>query len=172
MIRIGRTWVGLHTGRANALAERAIAADALPTLSGHATRRREVAVPALPGHPRASRVDFVLGDHHRDPRPLYLEVKSVTLARGSVARFPDSVTERGRRHAEVLAALAGDGARAALLFVVQRADCVRVEPADDIDPAYGAALRAAATRGVELLAVRVRVSPRGLRVEDALPVVT
>ena len=55
-------------------------------------------------------------------------------------------------------------------FVVQRADCRSVEPADDIDPAYGAALREAAAAGVELLAVRARVGPTGIRYECPLTV--
>jgi len=57
-----------------------------------------------------------------------------------------------------------------MLFVVQRADCNRIEPADDIDPAYGAALREAVSRGVEVLAVGTRISARSIRVEGALPV--
>ena len=166
MIRVGRTWVGVHTGRANALAERALATGTLAPLAGYRSRRREVAVHG------GSRLDFLLEGHRRDPRPLYLEVKSVTLAdaSGRVARFPDSVTTRGRRHAETLADLADAGARAALLFVVQRADAERVEPADEIDPAYGRALRRAVERGVLVLAVRTRVTPRALLVERPLPV--
>ncbi len=164
MIRIGRTWVGLHTGRANAVAECALAAEALPELAGYVHRKREVAVGG------GSRMDFRLDGRSGDPRPCWLEVKSVTLAEGRTARFPDSVTARGRRHAETLASLATGGARAVMLFVVQRADCLRVEPADDIDPAYGAALRAAADGGVEVLAMRVRVSPRNLRFDGPLPV--
>ena len=113
---------------------------------------------------------FWLAGHPRDPRPAYVEVKSVTLARGRMARFPDSVTARGRRHLEVLAALRAEGARACLLFVVQRSDCDAVEPADEIDPAYGRTLRAAAAAGVELLALRVRVSPRALAPDRMLPV--
>ena len=58
----------------------------------------------------------------------------------------------------------------ALLFVIQRADCDWVEPADEIDPAYGRALRAAARAGVELLAVRARVSPSRIALERAVPV--
>ena len=57
-----------------------------------------------------------------------------------------------------------------LLFVVQRADCDRVRPADAIDPAYGAALRRAAGEGVEVRAVRARVSPRGIRLDGPLRV--
>jgi sugar fermentation stimulation protein A len=170
MIRIGRTWVGLHTGRANGLAERVLTAGAIPALGGYANLHREVVAPPLPGHEARSRLDFRLSGHARDPRPHWVEVKSVTLAEGRVARFPDSVTERGRRHAEVLSALVERGARASLLFVVQRADCERVEPADDIDPAYGQALRDAAGRGVGVLALRVRVGPRGLGLDGPLPV--
>lgn len=166
MIRAGRTWVGLHTGRANALAAAAVDAGLVPELARFRARRAEVRMP------EGSRLDFVLEGDPRDPRPLHLEVKSVTLAEGRVARFPDSVTARGRRHMELLRDLAVRGGRAALLFVVQRGDCERVEPADDIDPAYGEALRAAEAAGVTLHAVRVRVSPRALRVEGLLPVVT
>jgi sugar fermentation stimulation protein A len=164
MVRVGRTWVGLHTGRANSLAEAALRADAIEALSGYRRMRREVVAPD------GSRIDFLLEEHPEDPRPAWIEVKSVTLAEGSLARFPDSVTERGRRHAMALADLAESGARSALLFVVQRADCDRVEPADDIDPAYGAALREAVSRGVEVLAVGTRVTARGIRVESTLPV--
>ena len=163
MTRVGRTWIGLHTTRANALVEAALAAGAIPALAGYAHRRRE-AVPESVGG--GARFDFLLTGHPRDTRPLWLEVKSATLAAGRVARFPDSVTLRGRRHLELLTKLQRQGARAALLFVIQRADCSVVEPADDLDPAYGRALRTAAAEGVELLAVRGRVSPRGLSLES------
>jgi sugar fermentation stimulation protein A len=164
MIRVGRTWVGIHTGRANAVAEAALRANAIGALAGYPRLRREVVTP------QGSRIDFRLDGHPDDPRPAWLEVKSVTLAEGNLARFPDSVTERGRRHAVALADLVESGARSALLFVVQRADCDRVEPADDIDPAYGAALREAASRGVEVLALGARVTASSIRAESALPV--
>ena len=163
MIRVGRTWIGLHTLRANTLVDAALSAGAIPALSGYALHRREAAPLAVGG---GARFDFLLSGHPRDTRPLWLEVKSATLAEGSVARFPDSVTLRGRRHLELLAKLRREGARAALLFVIQRADCRVVVPADEIDREYGRALRAAAAEGVELLAVRGRVSPRGLFLES------
>ena len=163
MIRVGRTWVGLHTGRANALAARALETEVLPALAGYAEIRREVT--AEPG----SRLDFRLTGGRRR-KPLWLEVKSVTLAAGDVARFPDAVTTRGARHMRALAKLRAAGDRAAVLFVVQRADCRRVEPAAEIDPAYAAALRDAARAGVEVHALRARVTPRRLVLDGALPV--
>lgn len=162
MIRVGRTWVGLHTTRANALVAAGLAAGALEAFRGLPEVRREVG--AGPG----SRLDFRLAGGRR--KPVWLEVKSVTLAEGRTARFPDAVTARGRRHMETLARLRAEGARAAVLFVVQRGDCDHVEPADDVDPAYGEALRRAARAGVEVHAVRARVSPRALRLDGPIPV--
>lgn len=164
MMRIGRTWVGLQTLRANHVAAAVLAANALPPLAGYRTQKREARVDG------GSRLDFALSDHPDDPRVAYVEVKSVTLAEAGVARFPDSVTERGRRHLESLVELHRRGHRTAMLFLVQRADCDRVEPADDIDPAYGETLRRAAENGVELFAIGARVTARAITVERMLPV--
>jgi sugar fermentation stimulation protein A len=164
MIRVGRIWVGLYAARANQLARLALEHGAIPGLEAYREVRSEVAVHG------GSRLDFRLDRHASDHRPLYVEVKSVTLAEGRRARFPDAVTTRGRRHLETLAELHRDGARAALLYVVQRGDCDTVEPADDIDPEYGAALRSAAEAGVELFAVRARVLANQIRLEESLPV--
>lgn len=166
MMRIGRTWVGLHTGRANALVARALAHGLPRSLAGYREIRREVNV----RHGElAARLDFRLAGHRTRP-DAWLEVKSVTLAERGLALFPDSVTERGRRHVELLEALRRGGSRAALLFLVQRADCDRVAPADDIDPAYGEALRRAVGAGVEVLALSARVTSRAICVERELPV--
>jgi sugar fermentation stimulation protein A len=164
MIRAGRAWIGLHTGRANAVAARALEAGIVPELEGYGEIRREVRVG------EGTRLDFALARWRGDRRAVYVEVKSVTLAEGSLALFPDSVTERGRRHVETLARLRRRGSRAVLLFLVQRADCDRVAPADAIDPAYAAALRAAARAGVEIFALGARVTARAITVERRLPV--
>lgn len=165
MIRVGRVWVGLHAARANALAERVLTSGAYPPLSGYARIAREVAIE------EGSRLDFRLdGGDDDDPAPCWIEVKSVTLCEDGRARFPDAVTARGRRHLEHLMARRARGERVALLYVVQRADAESVAPADDIDPAYGQTLRAAARAGVELHALGARVQARRIRVERALPV--
>lgn len=164
MIRVGRIYVGLYAARANQLVARALAAGVLPGLTGYGEIVPEVRVGD------GSRLDFALAGHARDERRAFVEVKSVTLAEGATARFPDAPTARGRRHLEALAGLRAQGARAVMLFVVQRADCDRVEPADDIDPDYGRALREAAAAGVEVMAVGARVQARGIRLSATLPV--
>ena len=164
MIRIDGVWVGLHTLRANAVAGEALRGSAVDSLSGYTEVRPEVKVGAK------TRIDFSLAGHPGDPRTCLVEVKSVTMAEGSEGRFPDSVTERGRKHADTLAALVSEGMRAALLFVVQRGDCDRVAPAEDIDPDYAEALQRAAERGVEVFALGTEVSPQAIRVTKELPV--
>ena len=162
MIRVKRTWVGLHTGLANHFAERVIAAGVVPELAGYAEIAREVRAG------EGSRLDFRLAGGRR--KPAWVEVKSVTLAEDGVARFPDSVSERATRHSQTLARLRAEGSRAVQLYVVQRGDCERVRPADEIDPRYGEALRAAVASGVEVVAVRARVSPRAITFDGILPV--
>jgi sugar fermentation stimulation protein A len=157
MIRVGRSWVGVNTIRANAVAARALERGVLPALAGYAALEREVS----PGG--RTRLDFRLRGHPDDARRAWVEVKSVTLADGSRGLFPDSVTERGRRHLEVLMRLAARGERAVLLYIVQRADCDLVAPAETIDPAYARTLRAASRAGVELFALGARLGARGIR---------
>jgi sugar fermentation stimulation protein A len=164
MIRVGRGWVGVNTGRANDAAARALEVGALPELAEYAGIEREVRTG------ERSRLDFRLVSHARGEPGAWLEVKSVTLAEGGTGLFPDSVTERGRRHLEELMRLRRAGERAALLFLVQRADCAAVAPAEAIDPRYAETLREAAEHGVELYALGARVTARSIRVERRLPV--
>ncbi|MEJ2027343.1 MAG: DNA/RNA nuclease SfsA, partial [Limibacillus sp.] len=54
--------------------------------------------------------------------------------------------------------LVEQGARAVMLYVVQREDCARFAPAGDIDPAYAEGLTRAKARGVEMLAYSCKLS--------------
>ncbi len=163
LVRARGAWVGVHPARANALVRAGLTNKTFPCFAGY----REIRAEQRSGE---SRIDFVLDAHRGGDPALWLEVKSVTLAEGRAGRFPDSVTERGRRHARRLGALRRAGERAALLFLVQRRDCDWVEPADDIDPAYGRALRDAAADGVAVYAWRVRPTVRALCLETPLEV--
>ena len=88
-----------------------------------------------------------------------LEVKNVTLCcHDKTACFPDAVTVRGHKHLEDLMLAAHEGYRAVLFFLVQRAEALAFQPADEIDPEYGRLLRKARVNGVELLAYRTQVT--------------
>ena len=164
-IRIGRTWVGVNTMNPNRVVEEAIARRRVPELDGYGVVRREVRY----GRGMGSRIDLLLEERGRPD--CYVEVKNATLRVGDGALFPDSVTERGRRHLEELACVARQGLRAVMFFFVGRSDCRFVGPAEHIDPDYARTLRRVAACGVEVLGYRGHVSAAGLRLGPRLPVV-
>lgn len=143
-------WVGTNTLYANRVFRTLVSRGVFPELDG-ASVRAEVA------HGR-SRFDFNVGG-------MMVEVKSVTLTRtpsnGSAGLFPDAVSARAARHCDELAALAAAGHPAAIVFVAQRGDVESVAPEDEIDPAFGVALRGAAKAGVLVLACALDIAPRG-----------
>ncbi|AIR88175.1 DNA/RNA nuclease SfsA [Pseudomonas cremoricolorata] len=154
----------INTGRANALVEEALRAGLISELRGFTALRREVAY----GEER-SRIDFRL---EFPEGPAYVEVKSVTLgyADSSVAAFPDAVTLRGAKHLRELAALARQGVRAVQLYSVNLTGIEAVRPAEEIDPGYAHALRAAVADGVEVLAYGTRLDAEQIVIDRPLPV--
>lgn len=162
LVDAGTSLVGIHTARANDLAELAVRASVIPALRGYPSLRREVRYGA------ASRCDLLL--EGAGP-PCWVEVKNTTLVEGSLALFPDAVSERGTKHLHELRAQVESGARAAMLFVVQRTDATAVAPADAIDPVYGRTLREVVAAGVEAYGLLVRPTPPALIIEGTLPVV-
>jgi sugar fermentation stimulation protein A len=189
LIQVGGRWVGVHTGLAVPLVQEALAGGKLfPELAGYERTITEVQY----GREGRSRIDLLLSRggsvipgqkipvsrrmRQGDER-VYVEVKNTTLVRsechgGTTLRmgaFPDAVTERGRKHLDELVGVVEEGHRAAMVYVAQRSDCDRFRPADEIDPAYGVALREAKRAGVELYAVRGRVGVRRMGLDRRLP---
>lgn len=161
-IRVGGAWVGVNTMLPNRIVRAGIEGGRVAELSGYSDVRSEVVCGP------SSRIDLLLTSPDR-PR-CWVEVKNTTLRDGDVARFPDAVTERGRKHLAELTRLVAEGDRAVMFFLVNRTDCGAMGPADDVDPEYGRALRAAAAAGVELLAYRAELLPSSARVGDRVPV--
>ena len=159
----GPELVGVNTMHPNAIVAEALAANAIPELAGYDTIRREVKYGA------ASRVDFLL--EHPSRPPCYVEVKNVHMMRQpSLAEFPDSVTARGARHLDELAAMVATGARAVMLFVIQIGSSTRFALARDIDPAYGAAFDRARAAGVEALAYTCRIDHTAITLAGRVPI--
>ena len=114
-----------------------------------------------------SRFDF---SFTKDGRPCFLEVKGVTLETEGVCAFPDAPTDRGAKHLRGLAEAVAEGYGAYVLFVIQMENVKYLCPNDATDPNFGAALRAAAAAGVQVLAVDCAVSPEEMRIRDRVPV--
>ncbi|MEE2761248.1 MAG: DNA/RNA nuclease SfsA [Pseudomonadota bacterium] len=157
LVRVGSGLVGINTGRANHLAAEAITASAIPELTGYRAMRREVK------YGKNSRIDLLLSEPEKPD--CYVEVKSVTLKRGKLAEFPDSVTARDTKHLGELVDRVRKGERAVMLYVIQRGDVNEFAVAADIDSAYAEALDAARAAGVEALCYRCRVAPDSIMVD-------
>ena len=162
LVRVGDHLVGINTSHPNRLVAEAIDAGLIPELAGYATLRREVR------YGRNSRIDVLLEGSGR--APCYVEIKNVHLRRATTAaEFPDCVTARGTKHLAELADAVAAGARAVMLYLVQRDDCDRFAIAGDIDPVYADGLRRARAIGVEILAYACRLSREGIDVARRLP---
>ncbi len=172
--------VGVNTMHPNRIVAEALAAGAISELCGYGLCRREVKYGV------ASRIDFLLedGDDKTYPRswhegqtsprnsepPLkpdhrvWLEVKNVHLMRTpGLAEFPDCVAARSLKHLHELKAMANEGDRAVVLFVVQRADCDAFSACRDLDPAFSDGLERTADAGMEVLAYACDLSITGIR---------
>ncbi len=155
--------VGINSGFANQIAEEAYHNGKLPFLSGYTKLERERK------YGKNSRIDLLLTADHMPPA--YVEVKNVHFMRQSgLAEFPDTKTARGTKHLEELGDMAESGARAIMLYVVQRDDCNRLKLCRDLDPAYCEAFDRAIERGVEAYAIKCTVSPREITASGLIPV--
>ena len=160
----GPTLVGINTSSPNGAVAAAIRLGLVPELSGYSSLRREVR------YGGNSRIDILLEDGSRPP--CYVEVKNVHLMReAGLAEFPDSVTARGAKHLKELSDMAISGARAVMVYFVQRGDAEAFALAEDIDPAYAAAFHEAAVLGVEALALASSLTLDGLERPRAIPLV-
>jgi len=154
--------VGINTMHPNRLVAEALAADAIPELSGYATHRREV------NYGTRSRVDFLL--QHPDRAPCWLEIKNCHLMRAAgLAEFPDCVAARSTRHLLELETMVAAGDRASVLFVVQRTDCQAFTACHELDPTFAKALDRVADAGVEVLVYACSVTVDGVTLSHRIP---
>jgi sugar fermentation stimulation protein A len=162
LIDMGSSLVGVNTLVPNRLVAEAVSAKAIAELKDFDTIQSEVKVSSH------SRLDLKL--EKASLPPCYVEIKNCTLVEEGRALFPDAVTARGRKHLEELQILAKSGNRCVMFFLIQRMDAKSFSPADDIDPAYGNALRQAFAHGVELLAYDVVIDFKQIHVNRRLPI--
>lgn len=148
LVKHERIWVSVFPVFANRLVGDALANRALSGLSDYTDFSSEVKV-------GRSRLDFQL---NFSDKPMWVEVKSVSLVEQTVGKFPDAQTERGRRHVDELIELKRKGNRTAVVFVSQRSDARTITSNDAIDPEFGKRLREAKQVGVELYGFNCKVT--------------
>jgi sugar fermentation stimulation protein A len=155
--------VGINTMHPNRLVEEALGAGSIAELRGYDLVRREVR------YDERCRIDLLL---RRAGHPdCFVEVKNVHLKRSAGAEFPDAVTARGAKHLGALARQVAAGARAVVVYVVQRTDCADFRIAADIDPLYAASFSAALAGGVEAVCYDCEVGLEGVELAAPLPIV-
>ena len=159
----GAELVGVNTAHPNTIVAEALAQDSIPELAGYASIRREVK------YGKSSRIDVLL--EHEGRPPCYVEVKNVHLMRQTdLAEFPDSVTVRGAKHLDEMAAMVSTGARAVMLFVIQIGSATSFTLARDIDPAYGRAFDRARETGVEAMAITCKITTESISIAKPVPI--
>jgi len=161
LIHMPGSLVGVNTLMPNRLVKHAVETGQIEELKGYDRVQSEVKISPH------TRVDLMLRDGDRDV--CHVEVKNCTMVEDRIARFPDAVTARGLKHLHELADQVAAGHRSVMLYFVQRMDADAFRPADDIDPAYGQALRQAVERGVEVLVYDVHIDLQAIRLNRRLP---
>jgi len=163
LIELESDWVGIDTAVPNKVVGEALRAGHIPEFATYTEIRAEVP------YGINSRIDFLLtgGDTNNEGLPdTYVEVKNVHLMRDAgLAEFPDTVTKRGAKHLNELAAMVAQGHRAVMLYCVQRTDCDRLALAADLDPGYAAAFARARAAGVEAQAWSCAISTGGITLD-------
>ena len=151
--------ISINTWLPNRFVEYLINTNKLAFLKNHTLEKREVTVDK-------SRFDFHLRDNDDD---LYLEVKSVTLVEEGIAKFPDAVTERGRRHVTHLGEMAEKGLKTMVLFVVQRPDAHSFQPQWERDPKFGFALYKAVKKGLKMKVIKMGIEQNECKYLGEIP---
>ncbi len=99
----------------------------------------------------------------------FIEVKNVSMAKNSIASFPDAKTTRGLKHIKELLELQKQGHTVEMVFVVQRSDCHSFQPAKDIDPQYSQALKAAYDQCLKVSAFPCLLNPNEICLNTTKP---
>ena len=82
----------------------------------------------------------------------------VAIIENKIAKFPDAVTLRGRKHVQQLGDMAKKGIKTMVLFVVQRHDSIMFKPQWERDPGFGSALFGAWRKGLNVRVIHMEMT--------------
>lgn len=153
MVKTPGSWVGVNTQVPNKIVKEALENKIFEKLKDFKHIHPEAKIN------EKSRLDFALSiDPEIEFKKIdlkkgqdkfhFIEVKNVSLVEDSIAKFPDSVTERGQKHLKDLMQLMDWGHSCEILYTIQRTDGRIFSPASDIDPKYAELLKEAHKHGV------------------------
>ncbi len=159
MVYSGEELISINSQLPNRFARHCIENALISELQGWQVKKQEYTI-------GRSRFDFLL---EKQGEEKLLEIKSATLVEDGIARFPDAVTSRGRRHVLHLAESISPERSAAVLFIIQRSDAFSFEPHWGRDPQFAEALKSSIEKGVELLIYTTHLTPDSMTLGQAIP---
>ncbi len=159
MVYAGDELISINSQLPNRFVRFCLDAGSIPEFSGWRVKKQEYTF-------GKSRFDFLL---EKGGKEKLLEVKSVTLVEGGVARFPDAVTARGTRHVNHLVDSITNERSASVLFIVQRSDAQRFEPHWGRDPQFANALKTAVEGGLGLTIYTSHIEPESMTLGRSIP---
>ncbi|MBU3146815.1 DNA/RNA nuclease SfsA [Clostridium sp. CF012] len=116
-----------------------------------------------------SRFDFKLSNDMGEE--YYLEVKGVTYEVDGKSMFPDAPTDRGTKHLLELIEAKKMGFGAGVLFLIQMNNIANFSPYDEMDAAFGKALRLACKSGVDIYAYECEVGENFITLSQPVAVI-
>jgi len=158
MIYMNGGWIGINTSIPNKLAYEAIVNGSIEKLQGYTFVKPEVKF-------TDSRFDIYAENENEK---CFIEVKNVSMKVGKYARFPDSVTTRGKKHLDTLMEAKKQGYRAVMLYIIQRSDIEIFGPAWDIDKTYAQTLVKAFHAGIEIIPLVASVNSDSIEIEKEI----
>ncbi len=119
--------------------------------------------------------EIVYGKHRFDfklsnsTQSLILEVKSVTLVENNIAKFPDCVTERGKKHVIKLGEMITHGIPCMILFIIQRPDVKSFNPAWSRDSKFCNALYDSYKKGLKIKVIKTQMNKNKIKYLGEVP---
>lgn len=169
MIQQGDLFIGVNTQNPNRLIRLGLFCQDLPNFPTYEHIAPEFAVDR-------HRLDFFCENSPHDA--LHMEVKNVHWRQKNLekaeyglekfpwAYFPDTVTERARNHVALLEKMGSQGHKTALMYVVQREDCLGVQASKEADFLYWSTLQDC--RYLKIYGYNCVLSPLGIALKDPL----
>ena len=156
----GKSKVGVNTHSSNKIVHHALKNNLIDELKDLLEIKPETKFGAN------TRFDFLV---LKKKYKAFIEVKNVTLSRKiKTAEFPDSITSRGLKHINELVKASEKNYKIFILYLIQRNDCTSFTIAQDIDPAYAAALTKAVKKKLNIICYDCKFSTKGIKLNNKI----
>jgi len=163
IIKVRKNLVGVNTHLANKIVHHGLSNNLINEIKNSQLVKPEVFFNSN------TRFDFLV---EKNKEKFFVEVKNTTLFReDKIAEFPDAITSRGSKHLKTLIDAIKKGYKSYILFLVQIQGMEYFKIAKDIDKEYYQNYLTAKKSGVNFLAYRCKISPKGIKIEKKIKII-